>query len=359
MVNQTKHNLLDHDLDSLSDLLVDNGFKRFRSHQLIKWIHQRLCSDFSQMTNLGKDMIVWLQSHTTLSPPMIKHQQISSDGTIKWLLTSAQGHFEMVFIPEKKRGTLCISSQVGCALGCQFCATGKQGFTRNLACHEIIGQLWLANRILHDLYQGDKKVTNIVFMGMGEPLMNVGPVFKAVNIMLSDYAYGLSKYKVTISTVGVVPAMKKMFHKDGPALAVSLHAPNEVLRNQIIPLNKTFSLKLLLDTCRQYTSNTNREITFEYTMMQGINDKIEHAIELATVLKQIDCKINLIPCNPIKETDFLPSSQTRLLAFQSKLQHSGYHVTIRKTRGDDINAACGQLAETFLKSKKSLISITY
>lgn len=357
MVNSKPYNLLDYDIDSLADLFEANGFQRFRSQQLIKWIHQKLIDDFDQMSNIGKALISWLKINTTILPPPIKHQQISQDGTIKWLLSSAEGHYEMVYIPEKNRGTLCVSSQVGCALACKFCATGKQGFTRNLSCHEIIGQLWLANRVVQSIHGKDRAITNVVFMGMGEPLMNVGPVFKAVGLMLNDLAYGLSKYRVTISTVGVVPVMKKMLHKNGPALAVSLHAPNEQLRSSIIPLNNKFSLKLLLDTCRDYTRTTNREITFEYTMMHDQNDRLEHAEELSNILKQIDCKINLIPCNPIEDGIFLPSNKKRLIQFQSRLQKNGYHVTIRKTRGDDINAACGQLAETFLKTKKSLVRI--
>ena len=356
MVN-SKYNLLNYDISALADLLEANGFQRFRSQQLIKWIHQRLLDNFDEMSNLGKALVSWLKENTIIQPPSIKHQQISQDGTIKWLLSSSEGNYEMVYIPEKNRGTLCVSSQVGCALACHFCATGKQGFTRNLACHEIIGQLWLANRVVQSIHGKEKNITNVVFMGMGEPLMNVGPVFKAIELMLSDLAYGLSKYRVTVSTVGIVPVMKKMLKKDGPALAVSLHAPNEQLRSKIIPLNKTFSLQMLLDTCREYTQATNREITFEYTMMDDQNDHLKQAAELAQILKQIDCKINLIPCNPIKDGQFLPSSQKKLVAFQSDLQKQGYHVTIRKTRGDDINAACGQLAETFLKTKKSLISI--
>lgn len=357
MLNTDSINLLDFDLASLIELLEKHDFKKFRAKQLIQWVHQKSIDDFDQMSNIGHELKKWLKEHTIIRPPEIKHQQISQDGTIKWLLTSKKGHFEMVYIPEKKRGTLCVSSQIGCALACQFCATGKQGFTRNLACHEIIGQLWLANRVIKSIHGNEKSITNVVFMGMGEPLMNVGPVFKAVELMLSDYAYGLSKYRVTISTVGVVPVMKKMLKKDGPALAVSLHAPNEALRSQIIPLNRQFSLKLLLDTCRQYTQETKREITFEYTMMNKENDSLEHAAELSNILKQIDCKINLIPCNPIEDGIYTPSSQNRLIKFQSYLQKQGYHVTIRKTRGDDIDAACGQLAKTMLKTKKSLIPV--
>lgn len=351
-------NLLDYNQSQLADLLVAEGFQRFRANQIIQWVHQKQVTDVNEMSNLNGALKHWLKTQTQITPPTVKKTSESSDGTIKWLLGSPDnepGHYEMVYIPEKSRATLCVSSQVGCALACDFCATGKQGFTRNLTCHEIIGQLWLANQVVEAL--GRQRVTNVVFMGMGEPLMNVNPVFKAVELMLSDHAYGLSKYRVTISTVGVLPVMQTKLNKDGPALAVSLHAPNEDLRNRLIPLNKKFSLAELIQTCFLYNQKTNRDVTFEYTMMRGINDQPEHAHQLIRLLKQLKCKINLIPCNPIEESLYQPSKPNDVAAFQNTLKKAGYQVTVRKTRGDDIDAACGQLAKTFLKTNRSLVRI--
>lgn len=348
--NPEKINLLGLDRPAMQDFLATLGEKPFRANQLIKWIHQVRIDDFSAMTNLSQSLREKLQARTCLLLPEIAWEKISSDGTHKWLLRLADGNsVEMVFIPETKRGTLCISSQVGCALDCRFCSTGKQGFSRNLSMAEILGQLQVALRRLN-IYQKSERpvITNVVFMGMGEPLLNFDQVVPAMDLMMDDMAYGLSKYRVTLSTSGVIPAMLRLKAESPAALAVSLHAPNDALRNILVPLNKKYPLKELMSVCRDYFHGQNkRVVTFEYVMLKGINDSAEHAKELIELLRTVPCKLNLIPFNPFPLTEYLCSPMDDIRAFQKIVQTSGIHTTVRKTRGDDIDAACGQLVGQF------------
>ena len=347
-----KTNLLGLSAEKLSDFFVNTlAEKPFRASQILKWIHQLGVDDFDQMTNLSKPLRERLKQVAEIRAPEVVSQQDSTDGTRKWLIRVTGGScIETVFIPEKDRGTLCVSSQVGCSLDCSFCATGKQGFNRDLTAAEIIGQVWIAAKSFDSLGAGkDRVVSNVVMMGMGEPLLNFENVVDAMGLMLHDNAYGLSKRRVTLSTSGVVPALDRLGDVSDVSLAISLHAPNDVLRDQLVPINKKYPIAMLLDSARRYLDkmpDVRRKITIEYTMMDRINDRDEHARELAILLKDIPCKINLIPFNPFAGSSYRRVTNTALNRFRDILHQEGYTVTVRTTRGDDIAAACGQLAGT-------------
>ncbi len=342
-----KVNLLDYTYQQLRELLISWGEQPFRAQQLIQWTHQVGLRDFSQMTNLSKALREKLTRLAVVDVPEIVACQKSADGTHKWLLKLHCGNcIETVYIPEKTRGTLCVSSQVGCALNCSFCSTAKQGFNRNLSTGEIIGQVWLAVRELSQ-QQGihDKKVTNVVMMGMGEPLLNFDNVVSAMNLMMDDFAYGLSKRRVTLSTSGVLPDLERLREVSPVALAVSLHAPNDALRNELVPINKKYPLAPLMALCKRYFKDEpRRKVTFEYVMLKGVNDQPEHAAQLIKLLRDVPAKVNLIPFNPFPLTQYQRSSQQAIDAFRDILINHGINTITRKTRGDDIDAACGQLA---------------
>ena len=349
-------NLLDYSKQSLRDLCIELGEKPFRADQLLKWIHQQGVTSFDDMNNLNQAFRLKLKSKCEIVPPKIIIDKPSLDGTHKWLLQMSDGNcVEAVFIPEAQRGTLCISSQVGCILNCSFCSTGKQGFSRNLLVSEIIGQLWVAVHALKK-QKSEYRITNVVMMGMGEPLLNFDPLVSALSLMMDDLAYGLSKRRVTVSTSGVVPKMYELLDAIDVSLVVSLHAPNDILRNELVPLNKKYPLKVLLEACREYAKRgPQKEMTFEYTMMDQVNDTLAQADELSELLKTVPAKINLIPFNPFPNSGYRRPSNNRIHAFQQRLQKAGYIVTIRKTRGDDIDAACGQLVGAVKdKTKRSM-----
>lgn len=337
--------MLDLDRASLESFFAAAGEKSFRATQVLKWIHQMGVADFAAMTNLAKSLRQYLQDHAQVTAPKHELEQLSDDGTRKWLFRLDDGNcIETVFIPEKGRGTLCISSQAGCTLNCTFCSTGRQGFNRNLTVGEIISQVWVANNTLKSDLKADRVITNIVFMGMGEPLLNFDNVVKTINILLDDFAYGLSKRKVTVSTAGVVPAIDRLREVCDVSLAVSLHAPNDTLRDELVPLNKKYPIRELLDACKRYLGvNPHRRITFEYVMLAGINDSLKHARELIALLSDVPSKMNLIPFNPFPNSGYQTSSQTDIDRFREKLMSAGLMTVTRKTRGDDIDAACGQL----------------
>ena len=344
-------NLLDFDLAGLTAFCEGLGEKRFRATQLFRWIHQRGAADFDQMTDLAKSLREKLKgkAHVTALPVITEH--VSSDGTVKWLFDVGDGNaVESVFIPEDDRGTLCVSSQAGCAVGCRFCSTGHQGFSRNLTTGEIMAQLWFAEHALRKRLGRDERIiSNVVMMGMGEPLLNFEPTATALKLMLDDNAYGLSRRRVTLSTSGVVPMMDKLAQEVPVALAVSLHASNDELRSSLIPLNKKYPLKELMAACKRYLEFAPRDfITFEYCMLDGVNDSDENARELIALVQDrqfgVNCKFNLIPFNPFPESGLLRSKNPRIKAFAQILVDAGLVTTIRKTRGDDIDAACGQLA---------------
>ena len=350
-------NLLDFDLNGLTAWFTELGEKPFRARQVFHWMHQAGVADFAHMTDIAKSLREKLQQHAVIAPPEIKFAHTSTDGTRKWLFEVGVGNgIETVFIPEEERGTLCISSQVGCALECTFCSTGRQGFNRNLSVAEIIGQLWVANhslrgvpnRITSDFSAGesaDRPVTNVVMMGMGEPMANFENVVTALDVMLDDHAYGLSRRRVTVSTSGLVPAMDRLAERCPVALAVSLHAPNDALRDQIVPINKKYPLVELMAACRRYLVHAPRDfITFEYVMLAGVNDQPEHARQLVELARDVPCKFNLIPFNPFPDSGYNKPKSDAMRDFRLILQDAGYVVTTRKTRGDDIDAACGQLA---------------
>ncbi|MCR9191548.1 MAG: 23S rRNA (adenine(2503)-C(2))-methyltransferase RlmN [Gammaproteobacteria bacterium] len=342
-----KINLLDFNLAQMRDFLTALGEKAFRAQQIMQWIHHFGHVDFAKMSNLGKALRAKLEAVATIELPEITSCQESDDGTHKWLLKLSCGNcIETVFIPEAKRGTLCVSSQVGCALNCSFCSTGKQGFNRNLSAGEIIGQVWVAVRALSQRQgEHDKRITNVVMMGMGEPLLNFDPVVTAMDIMMDDFAYGLSKRRVTLSTSGVIPEMERLRERSSVALAVSLHAPTDELRNILVPLNKKYPLKQLMKTCRDYfRQEPRRVVTFEYVMLKGVNDQPEHARALIKLLRDVPSKVNLIPFNPFPMTEYECSDGATILAFRDQLMAKGINTMTRKTRGDDIDAACGQLA---------------
>jgi 23S rRNA (adenine2503-C2)-methyltransferase len=343
----SKINLLDYNQLQMRQLFEGLGEQPYRAQQVMKWIHQVGCYQFSQMSNLGKNLKLRLEEVAEIRLPEIIECQQSADGTHKWLLKLSCGNcIETVFIPESNRGTLCVSSQVGCGLNCSFCSTAKQGFNRNLTTGEIIGQVWVAVRALSE-HQGvhDKHVTNVVMMGMGEPLLNFDPVISAMDIMMDDHAYGLSKRRVTLSTSGVIPEMIRLRASSPVALAVSLHAPTDSLRNVLVPINKKYPLAQLMEVCKNYFKDEPRRVvTFEYVMLKGVNDQPDHAKQLIKLLKDVPCKVNLIPFNPFPMTEYQRSSKEAIDAFRELLMGKGINTITRKTRGDDIDAACGQLA---------------
>ena len=356
-------NLLGLDAPALTQLVGQWGGKPFRARQLQKWVHQRGTSQFDDMTDLARDFRAQLSASCVVQAPKVLTQHRSSDGTRKWLFDVGQGNaIESVFIPEDDRGTLCISSQAGCNVACRFCSTGHQGFNRNLTAAEIIGQLWWArHELMQDLDSAriqtstsnpasvvtheTRLISNVVMMGMGEPLLNYEPVVAALRMMLDDNAYGLSRRRVTVSTSGVVPMMDRLSQDCPVALAVSLHAPNDALRDELVPLNKKYPLGELLAACERYLKFAPRDfITFEYVMLDGVNDSDHHAKQLIDIARQINCKLNLIPFNPFPASGLQRSSAARIKIFAQHLMDAGIVTTIRKTRGDDIDAACGQLA---------------
>ena len=341
-----RNNLLGLPIGELEAYFVSLGEKPFRARQLFKWIYQRGETDFAAMTDLSKTLRESLAESAEIREPECLSRHESTDGTVKWLFASGSGQaIETVFIPETSRGTLCISSQVGCALDCAFCATGAQGFNRNLDAAEIIAQVHYAIGDLPRRANGEPAVTNVVFMGMGEPLANYRNVVPVVEILLSDLAYGLSRRRVTISTSGIVPHIDRLGDECNVSLAVSLHAPNDALRDRIVPINKLHPIGKLLDSCWRYAAkHSNRFITFEYVMLRDVNDRPEHADELAALLKGRPAKVNLIPFNPFEGNEFRRSSASTIRAFQDRLRAHDLVVTTRKTRGEDIDAACGQLA---------------
>lgn len=354
MTEHTKVNLLDFDRQGLEAFFTAIGEKAFRASQVLKWIYQGGVDNFDDMTNLSKALREELKQQAEIRTPEIVTQQLSDDGTIKWLLRVDSGNcIETVFIPETDRGTLCISSQVGCALECSFCSTAQQGFNRNLSTAEIIGQLWVANKAMQCLPRNERVISNVVLMGMGEPLLNFDNVVRAINLMMDDNAYGLSKRRVTISTSGVIPALQRLKQVSDVSLAVSLHAPTDELRNQLVPLNKKYPIKQLLAACKEYVAGaTRRKVTFEYVMLEGINDSPEQARQLVKVLQGVPAKVNLIPFNPFPGTHYRVSSQARIDKFRDILMQAGLITVTRKTRGDDIDAACGQLAGKVLDRTK-------
>ncbi|MBK2124470.1 bifunctional tRNA (adenosine(37)-C2)-methyltransferase TrmG/ribosomal RNA large subunit methyltransferase RlmN [Fangia hongkongensis] len=341
-------NLMNFNLSDMESYFSSIGEKPFRARQVFKWIHQKGMVDFDQMSDLSKSLRAKLASVAEVLSPKVVFSKPSSDGTHKWLIEVAGANcVETVYIPEGNRGTLCISSQVGCTLNCSFCSTGKQGFNRNLSVAEVIGQVWVAVRALSkEDGAHDRMVTNVVMMGMGEPLMNFDHVVKAMDIMMDDFGYGLSKRRVTLSTSGVVPRIYDLLEQSDVSLAVSLHAPNDALRDELVPINRKYNIDALMEVCKLYAEKgPQKEITFEYTLMNEVNDGIEQAKELVDLLrvKNVPSKINLIPFNPYPGTPYQKPSNNRIHRFQQYLMAEGFVATIRKTRGDDIDAACGQL----------------
>jgi len=373
-------NLLDFNAKNLASFCAEIGEKPYRAKQLLRWIHQSGEADFAGMSNLAKVLRVKLSAIAAVKPPQVISEHISADGTYKWLLDVGAGNgIETVFIPEPSRGTLCISSQVGCALECTFCSTGRQGFNRNLRVAEIIGQLWWANKVLGATNEkiGSKPehlvgeprvvqssghshtVSNVVMMGMGEPLANFENVATALDLMLDDNAYGLSRRRVTVSTSGLVPAMDRLRERCPVALAVSLHAPNDELRDQLVPINKKYPIKDLLAACQRYLETAPRDfITFEYIMLAGVNDSVAQARELVKLVRGTPCKFNLIPFNPFSNSGYERSSSEAIYRFRDVLMQAGLVTTIRKTRGDDIAAACGQLAGRVLDKTQRKSHVT-
>lgn len=330
----------------MQEFFTSIGEKPYRADQILKWVHFNGLTDFQLMTNISKDLRNKLADICEVVTPEVLYEKAAEDGTHKWLLRLSDGNcIETVYIPEKTRGTLCVSSQVGCILNCDFCSTGKQGFSRNLTTAEIISQVWIAVRKLskeNGLH--DRAVTNVVMMGMGEPLLNFDNLIPALNLMLDDFAYGLSKRRVTVSTAGVIPALLELQKISDVALAVSLHAPNDELRDQLVPLNKKYPLKELMAVCRSYFKDEpRRSITMEYVMLAGVNDSPQHAKQLIRILDGVQAKMNLIPFNPFPHTDYQRSDMDTIMRFRDILMSAGLNTTVRRTRGDDIDAACGQL----------------
>ena len=349
-----KTNLFDLDRASLERFFEDTlGEKKFRAHQVMKWIHHRYVTDFSEMTDLGKALRAKLEQHAEVRVPQVIFDKASTDGTHKWLLgMDPKNAIEAVFIPDKGRGTLCVSSQVGCALNCQFCSTATQGFNRNLSTAEIIGQVWVAARHLGNVPHQQRRLTNVVMMGMGEPLANFDNVVRAMSIMRDDLGYGLANKRVTLSTAGMVPMIDRLGEESDVSLAVSLHAPNDELRSELVPLNKKYPIEQLMDACVRYAlRKRGTSVTFEYTLMKGVNDQPQHARQLVRLLRQFDnavqmkdaAKVNLIPFNPFPGTRFERPDDAAIRSFQKLLNEAGLIAPVRRTRGDDIDAACGQL----------------
>ena len=342
-------NLLDFDHEGLAAFCEGLGEKRFRATQLFRWIHQKGAADFAQMSDLAKSLRDKLTGAATITPLRVVSEHTAADGTVKWLFDVGAGNaIETVFIPEDDRGTLCLSSQAGCAVGCRFCSTGHQGFSRNLTTGEIVAQLWQAEHALRKrLNSEDRVISNVVMMGMGEPLQNYAALVPALRIMLDDHGYGLSRRRVTVSTSGVVPMIDRLRDDCPVALAVSLHAPDDGLRNDLVPINRKYPIAELLAACKRYLDTAPRDfITFEYCMLDGVNDSVVQAQALVNLLRraQLPCKFNLIPFNPFPQSGLLCSPRERVIGFAKALQAAGFVTTIRKTRGDDIDAACGQLA---------------
>jgi 23S rRNA (adenine2503-C2)-methyltransferase len=341
----TQINLLDLDQVRMREFFASIGEKPFRAEQVLKWIYHARVTDFAEMSNLSLELRQRLSEIAVVGPPKILREQQSEDGTVKWLMGFGGGNaIETVFIPEPNRGTLCISSQVGCALNCTFCSTGAQGFSRNLSTAEIIGQVWLAAESLGHERNGTRRITNVVLMGMGEPLLNFDAVLPAMSLLRDDLGFGLAARRVTLSTAGMVPGIDLLRESIDVALAVSLHAPEDELREQLVPLNRKYPISQLMDACARYVSDKHkRSVTFEYTLIDGINDHPEHARKLVKLLRRLPSKLNLIPFNPFPGTSYRCSSDERIKEFQSIVKAGGLIATVRKTRGDDIDAACGQL----------------
>ena len=343
---EVRVNLLGHSESALVEFFAGLGEKPFRARQVLQWMHQRNIDTFAEMTDLSEDLRAQLAEIATIRLPEPISEQTSTDGTMKWLFESGAGQaVESVFIPEPGRGTLCISSQVGCALDCAFCATGAQGFNRNLDCNEIIGQVTQVNRHLPLRPNGKPAVTNVVFMGMGEPLANYRNLVPALDLLISDFAYGLYRRRITVSTSGLVPQIERLGDDCNVSLAVSLHAPNNELRDRLVPINRIHPIEELLDACWRYAAKrANRFITFEYVMLRGVNDRLQYADQLVALLRNRPAKVNLIPFNPFEGNNFRRSAAATIRQFQNHLRDQGLIATTRKTRGDDIDAACGQLA---------------
>ncbi|MGP0150670.1 23S rRNA (adenine(2503)-C(2))-methyltransferase RlmN [Pseudomonas oryzihabitans] len=342
-----KVNLLGLTQPQLESFFESIGEKRFRAGQVMKWIHHFGIDDFDAMSNLGKALKEKLKAAAEIRGPEIVSEDISRDGTRKWVIRVASGScVETVYIPQNGRGTLCVSSQAGCALDCSFCSTGKQGFNSNLTAAEVIGQVWIANKSFGSVpAKIDRAITNVVMMGMGEPLLNFDNVVAAMRIMMDDLGYGISKRKVTLSTSGVVPMIEELAKQIDVSLALSLHAPNDELRNELVPINRKYPLAMLLDACQRYIGQLGekRVLTIEYTLLKDVNDLPEHALQMIELLRNVPCKINLIPFNPFPHSGYERPSNNATRRFQELLQQAGFNVTVRTTRGDDIDAACGQL----------------
>jgi 23S rRNA (adenine2503-C2)-methyltransferase len=346
-VSEKRVNLLGMPRKKLEAFFAEIGEKPFRAKQVMQWIHQFGVTDFDEMTNISKALRTKLKEVCEIVAPEVIYQGISQDGTRKWVMRMPGGSsIETVLIPEGNRGTLCVSSQIGCTLDCSFCSTGKQGFNRNLSAEEIVGQIFNAIASFEGIDRSkDRPVTNVVFMGMGEPLLNFDNVMDAVDLMMDDFAYSISKRRLTISTAGVVPALEQMIGVTDASLAISLHAPNDELRNELVPVNKKYPIEVLLASVKKYLDGLpdKRKATIEYTLLAGVNDRKEHAFELIKILKDIPCKVNLIPFNPFPNSGYKKPSNNEVRRFQEWLSDAGYITTVRTTRGDDIDAACGQL----------------
>ncbi|AYY81428.1 MULTISPECIES: bifunctional tRNA (adenosine(37)-C2)-methyltransferase TrmG/ribosomal RNA large subunit methyltransferase RlmN [Proteus] len=360
IVNQkTKINLLDLNRKQMRELFVSMGEKPFRADQIMKWMYHYCYDDFDQMTDINKVLRNKLKEIAEIKAPEVSEEQRSTDGTIKWAIKVGDQQVETVYIPEDDRATLCVSSQVGCALECKFCSTAQQGFNRNLKVSEIIGQVWRAAKIIGSLKEtGRRPITNVVMMGMGEPLLNLNNVIPALEIMMDDFGFGLSKRRVTVSTSGVVPALDKLGDAVDVALAISLHAPTDDIRDEIVPINKKYNIEMFLEGVRRYIAKSNANqgrVTIEYVMLDHINDSTEQAHQLADLLKDTPCKINLIPWNPFPGAPYGRSSNSRIDRFSKVLMEYGFTTIVRKTRGDDIDAACGQLAGDVIdRTKRTL-----
>ncbi|MFA7096223.1 MAG: 23S rRNA (adenine(2503)-C(2))-methyltransferase RlmN [Gammaproteobacteria bacterium] len=351
METSSKTNLLNFDRHDMEAFFTGIGEKAFRASQALKWVHQLGVDDFDAMTNLSKALRAQLKETAEVRAPEVVLDRVSRDGSRKWLLRLEDGNcIETVFIPEDDRGTLCVSSQVGCALDCAFCATAQQGFNRNLTTAEIIGQVWVASRILGRPRPSEERpITNVVLMGMGEPLLNFDNVVRAMNLMMDDLAYGLSKRRVTLSTAGYVPGIDRLAGVSEASLAISLHAPTDELRNELVPLNRKYPIRELMAACRRFADaqQAHRQITFEYVMLAGVNDSEQQARQLVALLRGIPAKVNLIPFNPFENARYARSSDEAINRFRDVLLAAGLNTITRKTRGDDIAAACGQLAGQF------------
>jgi len=347
-------NLLNFDAQQLTDWFAEQGEKPFRARQVLRWIHKMGEPDFAAMTDIAASLREKLLLQACVTAPVVQREELSTDGTRKWLLNVGTGNaVETVYIPEAERGTLCVSTQAGCALDCSFCSTGKQGFNRNLSVAEIVGQLWWANRQIGKDANGNWPISNVVFMGMGEPLLNFSNTVSALRLMLDDNAYGLSRRRVTVSTSGIVPAMDRLREECPVALAVSLHAPNDALRDVLVPVNQKYPLRELLAACNRYLERAPRDfITFEYVMLAGVNDSEKQARELVALVRDVPCKFNLIPFNPIPQAPYQRSSAEAIRRFRDVLMQADIVTTTRKTRGDDIAGACGQLAGQVLDKTK-------